>query len=191
MDTMNRSARSRYFLLIALVIQIMGNSCSRHMYRISDFNNIETGSERRMLSDFFASGTGRPLDTGEAVPADIIATALEFLGVPHCMGGRTSRCMDCSGLLVAVFASYDIHLPHNSQEQARYGRIIAGMNELIAGDLVFFVRSYRTNRLITHSGIYAGDGRFIHTSSSSGVTVTSMNDPWWNQRFVFGTRIFE
>ena len=188
---MNMFTRLRYYLLVMLALQILSNSCSRHLYRISDFGNIETGAERRMLSEFLESDTGKLLNTGSTAPSEIIATALEFLGVPHCMGGPTSRCMDCSGLLVAVIASYDIHLPHNSQEQARYGRIIAGMDELIAGDLVFFVRSYRTNRLITHSGIYSGDGRFIHTSTSSGVTVTSMNDPWWNERFVFGTRIFE
>ena len=188
---MNMSTRLRYYLLIMLALQILSNSCSRDLHKISDFGNIETGTERRMLSVFIESGARKPLETGVTIPDDIIATALEYLGVPHCMGGRTSRCMDCSGLLVAVFASHNILLPHNSEEQARYGRIIPGMEELMAGDLVFFVRSYRTNRLITHSGIYAGDGRFIHASTSRGVTVTSLYDPWWNERFVFGTRIFE
>ena len=72
------------------------------------------------------------------------------------MGGTTMKCMDCSGLLVTVFARYGIRLPHNSEEQARYGKIIAGTDELKKGDLVFFIRSYRTNHFITHSGIYIG-----------------------------------
>ncbi len=64
------------------------------------------------------------------------------------------------------------------------------MDELIKGDLVFFIRTYKTNRLITHSGIYIGNNKFIHTSTSNGVTITSLNDPWWKEKFIFGTRVF-
>lgn len=101
------------------------------------------------------------------------------------------KCIDCSGLLMVVFASYGISLPHNSQEQARYGMPVRDKNDLKRGDLVFFSRSYKTSQYITHSGIYIGDGRFIHTSSSKGVTVTPLSDPYWEKRFAFGTRIFE
>jgi cell wall-associated NlpC family hydrolase len=99
--------------------------------------------------------------------------------------------MDCSGLLVTVFGTYNIYLPHNSEEQARFGDIITKKDKLTKGDLVFFIKSYKTNRFITHSGLYVGENRFIHTSSSKGVTITSLYDPWWNNKFIFGTRIFE
>jgi cell wall-associated NlpC family hydrolase len=144
-----------------------------------------------MLQDFMAAGIEKMPDTGKTSPDDIIQTARKYLGVPHCMGGTTMKCMDCSGLLVTVFAAHNIHLPHNSEEQARYGIIIAGMDELRKGDLVFFVRSYKTNRLITHSGIYIGSNQFIHTSSSKGVTITSLSNSWWEEKFFFGTRIFK
>jgi cell wall-associated NlpC family hydrolase len=106
------------------------------------------------------------------------------------MGGTSRKCMDCSGLLMTVFATHNIQLPHNSEEQARYGTIISGMDELRKGDLVFFIRTYKTNSFITHSGIYLGDGNFIHTSSSKGVTITSLNNSWWADKFIFGTRVF-
>ncbi|TFG73904.1 MAG: NlpC/P60 family protein, partial [Thermodesulfobacteriales bacterium] len=96
---------------------------------------------------------------------------------------------DCSGLLVTVFGTHGIVLPHNSEEQARYGKIINGKDGLKKGDLVFFIRSYKTDRFITHSGIYIGSNKFIHTSSTNGVTITSLSDPWWNEKFIFGTRI--
>jgi cell wall-associated NlpC family hydrolase len=105
------------------------------------------------------------------------------------MGGTSMKCMDCSGLLVRVFARYDIYLPHNSEEQARYGKIITGMDKLLKGDLVFFIRSYETDNFITHSGIYIGKNKFIHTSTKNGVTITSLSDPWWNEKFIFGTRL--
>jgi cell wall-associated NlpC family hydrolase len=105
------------------------------------------------------------------------------------MGGTTSKCMDCSGLIFRVFDSHGIILPHNSEEQARYGTVISDRGNLRPGDLLFFIRTYNTSRLITHSGIYTGNGSFIHTSSSKGVTVTSLDDPWWSERYLFATRI--
>jgi len=65
------------------------------------------------------------------------------------------------------------------------------MDELIKGDLVFFIRSYKTHRFITHSGIYVGNNKFIHASSKKGVIITSLDDPWWNEKFIFGTRVLE
>jgi murein DD-endopeptidase / murein LD-carboxypeptidase len=140
---------------------------------------------------FWFRGAEKKLDTGSIDTRAIIDTALDYLGVPHCMGGKTRRCMDCSGFLLSVFANHGIHLPHSSEEQARYGTIVFGTENLRKGDLVFFTRSYRTGRFITHSGIYTGNNEFIHTSSSRGVTVTSIHDPWWNEKFVFGTRILD
>ena len=97
------------------------------------------------------------INTHNTSTNEIIKTAQKYLGVPHCMGGTTMKCMDCSGLLLTVFASYGIQLPHNSEEQARYEKIIAGMDKLLKGDLVFFIGTYKTNRFITHSGIYVGN----------------------------------
>ena len=107
------------------------------------------------------------------------------------MGGTTVKCMDCSGLVFRVFATHGIIMPHSSEEQARYGKIITQKDLLKPGDLVFFIRTYSTSRVITHSGICLGDGTFIHTSGSQGVTVTSLDDPYWKERYLFGTRILE
>jgi len=137
------------------------------------------------------AGAEKGIYTRNTSVDEIINTAQKYLGVPHCMGGTTMKCIDCSGLLVAVFAKHSIFLPHNSEEQARYGKIIAGMDKLKKGDLVFFIRSYKTRSFITHSGIYLGNNKFIHTSSKNGVTITSLNDPWWKEKFIFGTRVFE
>ena len=181
----------RRFIILVVVLQLLTSFCATHLYPGSSFPNIESQAEKNMLKEFMVMGTEKMPDTHNANADEIIKTAQKYLGVPHCMGGTTMKCMDCSGLLVTVFATHDIHLPHNSEEQARYGTIIAGMDELRKGDLVFFIRSYKTNRLVTHSGIYIGDNKFIHTSSSKGVTITSLNDPWWEEKFIFGTRIFK
>lgn len=184
-----------YILLIALILIA---SCSRELYKTSkpspeSRKTIPTkieDSENPKLKAFLNGGSGKILNTGSVNAETIIKTASGQIGTPHCMGGSTPRCMDCSGLLVFSFAQQGIKLPHNSQEQARYGKIIYDLNQLKRGDLIFFINTYRTSNYITHSGIYLGNGDFLHTSTSQGVTITSISNPWWGERYIFGTRIF-
>ncbi|MBW6501253.1 MAG: C40 family peptidase [Bacteroidales bacterium] len=184
-------SRARLLILMIAAFQLISSSCSRRLYTEASFPNIESKAEKKKLKEFMTAGTEMKINTSNASPDKIIKTAEKYLGVPHCMGGTTSKCMDCSGLLVTVFAAHGIRLPHNSEEQARYGKIMNRAENLKRGDLVFFVRSYKTNRFITHSGIYLGNSRFIHASTTKGVTITSLSDPWWSGRFIFGTRLFD
>ena len=185
------NSKEKYIVLLIAVFQLITTYCSNQLYREPAFQAIESKGEKKKLKGFMESGTGLRINTSNTSADEIIKTAQQYLGVPHCMGGTTMKCMDCSGLLVAAFAKHGIHLPHNSEEQARYGKIITGMNELLRGDLVFFIRSYKTHLFITHSGIYIGNNKFIHTSSKKGVIITSLSDPWWSERFIFGTRVFD
>lgn len=180
-----------HFRLFALVSILFLSACSRTVYPEPTFGNVTTASEKKQLKTFMEAGVEKTIDVHKTNAAKIIKTARKFLGVPHCMGGTTSKCMDCSGLLVTAFAENGISIPRSSEEQARYGILIAEMDQLKKGDMVFFIRSYNTPRFITHSGIYLGDNQFIHASSSRGVTITSLNNSWWKERFVFGTRVFE
>ncbi|MRR22317.1 NlpC/P60 family protein [bacterium] len=184
-----RPGRALLILLLA-ACQLMVSSCSKRIFNDVSSDNIETPAEKKKLGEFMESGIEKRADTRSVTPDEIISTARTWLGVPHCMGGKSKKCIDCSGLVAVVFASHGIQLPHNSEEQARYGKIISDREMLMPGDMVFFIRTYKTSHFITHSGIYIGDNNFIHTSTSLGVTVTSLNDPWWNKRYLFATRIF-
>jgi lipoprotein Spr len=183
--------KGKIIIILVVVCQLLITSCSKQLYPEPSFQNIENQTDKKKLKVFMDAGTAKVINTHNARANEIIKTAQKYLGVPHCMGGTTMKCMDCSGLLVTVFGKHSIYLPHNSEEQARYGKIITGKDELIIGDLVFFIRSYKTKSLITHSGIYLGNNKFIHTSTTNGVTITSLDDPWWKEKFIFGTRVFE
>jgi cell wall-associated NlpC family hydrolase len=180
-----------FIVLLVVVLQLLNISCSRQVYQESTFQNTGSPSAKKKLKVFLDEGCEKKINTHNTSADEIILTAQQYIGVPHCIGGTTMKCIDCSGLLVAVFAKYGIILPHNSQEQARYGKIISGMNKLKKGDLVFFVRINKTHDFITHTGIYTGNNKFIHSSSTNGVTITSLSDPWWKERFIFGTRVLE
>ena len=182
--------KGKLIILLVAACQLLSTYCSKQIYPDASFQSI-SNAEKKKLENFIEAGTEEEVNAQNVNADQIINTAQKYLGVPHCMSGTTMKCMDCSGLLVTVFAKYGIQLPHNSQEQARYGKIIAGMDKLRKGDLVFFIRSYKTHSFITHSGIYVGNNKFIHTSSKNGVTITSLNDLWWKEKFIFGTRLFE
>lgn len=185
------NTKKRSLVLLIIVCQLLNTNCTRHNYPVASFHNVTGHSEEKKLKTFLDAGTEKKVDTHNTSADGIITSAQKYLGVPHCMGGTTMKCMDCSGLVYAVFAKHGIALPHNSEDQARYGKIIEGMDKLRKGDLVFFVRSYKTRHLITHTGIFMGNNQFIHTSSKNGVTITSINDPYWKEKFVFGTRLLE
>lgn len=180
---------SKDSILLLFLISVFFASCSKKQIPVSSvsFDKTEISAE---MYQFLNDGAELKLDVGRKKPKKIIRTAEKYLGTPHCMGGTTKKCLDCSGLTYISFAKNKIEIPRNSQEQARYGRIITNRNDLKKGDLVFFTKSYNSKDFITHVGICLGNNRFIHASTSNGVVVTPLDNPWWSQRFVFGTRVF-
>lgn len=108
-----------------------------------------------------------------------------WLGTPHRRRGLGG--IDCSGLVKIIYRKvYELELLGSSQDMARLSAPVS-QEELKEGDLVFF-RIYHQSR-IDHVGIFLGNGRFIHTSSSIGVTVSDLSDSYYKRRFVKAGRI--
>ena len=110
----------------------------------------------------------------------IIATAKNYIGVPYQFGGTTPKGFDCSGYLQFVFAQYQLKLPRAADEQYKIGQTVSQKN-LQSGDLVFFT-TYAPGA--SHCGIYIGNGQFIHASSSKGIRIDQLNDPYWKPRYL-------
>jgi hypothetical protein len=114
------------------------------------------------------------------------------LGAPYAYGGSSPGGFDCSGFTRWTFGGHGAALPHSSIEQFRlakrsgYRRIWKRKN-LRIGDLVFHKT---TGAPVGHAGIYIGKGKFISSTSSSGVRVRSIWDPYyWGSRWVGATRV--
>ena len=139
---------------------------------------------------FKKEGVEKEINTDNYEIEGVIAYAKSLLGTPHVMGGYSPAGVDCSGLVKLAHAQFDVELPRSSHDQGRYGTIISPGEELIPGDLVFFHSTYPKPHLITHSGIYLGENKFIHTSSSRGVTISALLDSgYWQDHYLFGTRL--
>lgn len=142
------------------------------------------------IEAFKAGGVEKKIDTRNYDIEGVIAYAESLIGTPHVMGGYSTSGLDCSGMVKLAHAQFDVELPHSSDEQGRYGTILSPDEELKRGDLVFFHSTYATPKLITHSGIYLGENKFIHTSSSRGVSISVLLDSgYWQKHYLFATRL--
>ena len=118
----------------------------------------------------------------------LIRTAFAYRGVPYRFGGTTRRGIDCSAFTGAVYRSHGVKLPRTAREQATRGQKVA-FEDMQSGDLVFF---HTTRAGISHVGIYIGDGKFVHSSSSGGgVRVDSITDGYYRKRFRGARRVKE
>ena len=122
---------------------------------------------------------------GQRVKA-LAATAHSYLGTPYLMGGTTRRAIDCSAFTQNVYAAHGIKLPRTADVQYNVGNKVPRGQEQ-PGDLVFF-ETYLPGP--SHVGIYLGNGKFIHASSSRGVTITPLNSYYFGPRYLGAKRVF-
>jgi hypothetical protein len=120
-----------------------------------------------------------------ALDARITGTALRYLGVPYVWGGTSFGGVDCSGFVWAVFAKNGIYLPRTADAQFEEGRRVS-THDLRAGDLVFF-QTYALGA--SHVGIYLGNGKFVHASSSDGVRVDQLTEDYYSSRYLGARRL--
>ena len=121
---------------------------------------------------------------GSAKGQNIANFALNFVGNPYVWGGTSlTRGCDCSGFAMSVYANFGIGLNRTSRAQASNGYAV-GMNELQAGDLIFYAANGRS---ISHVAIYIGGGKVVHASTPrTGIIVSSVyhQSPYCARRIV-------
>lgn len=115
--------------------------------------------------------------------SDTLSYALSLKGTRYRYGGTSPReGFDCSGFVRHVFGHFGVDLPRSAREMAAALPKI-DINERRPGDLLFF----NTNgRPYSHVGIYIGDGRFVHATSTAGrtVKVSNLEETYWRKRLV-------
>jgi peptidoglycan DL-endopeptidase LytE len=118
---------------------------------------------------------------------ELVSFSKQYIGVPYKWGGTTPKGFDCSGFVTYVYKEFGVTLPRTAEKQYQNGEKVA-KNDLEAGDLVFFATYKKT---ASHAGIYIGDNKFIHASSSKGVTVSALNESYWKKRYLGARRYLE
>ena len=184
---------SKKFLSLLLLVSLVGCGVSKKKTSYGNERKISVGpSEKSVVTKPKLAETTEVNPRKAANKAEqIINTAMTFTGVRYKFGGTTTKGMDCSGLLHVSFARHDIALPRASYMIAKEGENIK-LDEVRKGDLLFFGTSNR-KKSINHVGlVVAIDGndiRFIHSTTSRGVIVSSLKEGYWNHAFIKATKI--
>jgi gamma-D-glutamyl-L-lysine dipeptidyl-peptidase len=120
---------------------------------------------------------------------DSIELAKRFLGIPYLWGGSSSFGFDCSGFTQMLLRARGINMPRDADQQAAWSGVAAiQRNDLQPGDLLFFGSSAKQ---ITHTGMYIGDGQFIHdtTTGHPVVQISRLDDEPWTKLLVASRRV--
>lgn len=120
---------------------------------------------------------------------EVVEYGMKFIGTPYVWGGNNLRAgVDCSGFTQQVFKAFDVDISRVSYMQATDGPEV-GVNQLRTGDLLFFDTNGINRGNISHVGIYVGNGKFIHSESDRGVTISNLKSPYYDRNFVKAIRV--
>ncbi len=173
-------------LMIASVLAVScGSSKNMPAKRKKVTVNVPRSEELRALNSDFSGTVPKSV-------AELLKDAEKYLGAPYKFGGDTSSGFDCSGLALKVFEENDYRLPRRSADQAETGKQI-DIRDVKPGDLLFFATAGGSR--VSHVGIVHDIGRdgevkFIHSSTSKGVIISSLNEKYWNKAYLHAQRVF-
>jgi cell wall-associated NlpC family hydrolase len=101
-------------------------------------------------------------------------------GTRYQLGGDNSRGIDCSALMMIIMKDqFGVKIPRTTDQQIKKGKKVSP-KFLMPGDFVFF----RTGPRQLHVGVIIRPGKFMHASTSQGVIISELNNPYWNKRII-------
>lgn len=113
----------------------------------------------------------------------------QWWGVPYLYGGTTKLGIDCSAFVQRLYEKvYQTELVRTANQQFSSSLYIKDWSKLNEGDLVFFKIKSRS---ISHVGVYLGNGKFVHASTSSGVMISDLKDHYWSKFYAGGGKIVD
>lgn len=124
----------------------------------------------------------------ETTPIDkLISLAKSKLGDSYVYAASGPDHFDCSGFVYYVFKENGVAIPRASLQQSKAGKKLSRA-VLKKGDILFFDTHERGH--VNHSGIYLGEGKFIHSSSGKayGVTISELDKGFYFDKFRWGIR---
>lgn len=176
--------RSDYVVLTEKPYENKASVQSPRFYRLG--KSTGTVPSASALMDKTSPETAVTKPTVTAPSGDqILAEARKYLGVRYAGGGASPSGFDCSGLVYYVLNQLGYKAYRTPVDQYRQGTYVEKAN-LKAGDIVFFAGTGAAG--ISHVGIYAGNGQFIHAPNSrSTVSYSDLTTGYWANHY-YGTR---
>ncbi|MCZ8512674.1 NlpC/P60 family protein [Paenibacillus filicis] len=128
--------------------------------RTAEGSGFLRAADVRLTDDLSAPGPAPEGGVGQA----IVKQGEAFLGLPYLWGGMSSFGYDCSGFAYSMHRAFGLSIPRDASDQARHGKPVE-KDRLEPGDLLFFAHE-EGKGAVHHVGIYAGNGRMLHSPES-------------------------
>lgn len=170
-------------VMILLLLLSFLDSC--RLFRRREIDNSSVSTKIPSPKSYQRNYTSKTIN-------EMVSLARSYTGVPYRLGGTDGNGMDCSGLLYCVYGQYGFKIPRISWQQSEVGKEIS-IDELRAGDWVFFVTNKGGTASINHAGMiteFKNDKEvlFIHSSSSKGIKEDNLFSKYWMSCFAKATR---
>lgn len=170
---LRRPARGAGSLMICLLMALLVAGCS------------STPPAQNLSARPVAVGGATPLAAPALARDALHAQHREWAGAPYRLGGTSKAGVDCSGFVRQTFAQrFGLELPRTTEAQVQVGDVVERPH-LVPGDLVFFQTGFRK----LHVGIYVEEGRFLHASTSRGVKLSQLDNPYWREHYWHARRV--
>lgn len=183
--------RSDYVDLTEIPYENKDSSNSPKFFRlgkstgIAPSGNALNGSTGSVNQNSGVSSTVTKPSTANVTGQQILSKAQQYLGTPYVSGGASPSGFDCSGFVYYVLKTFGYSPYRTPADQYKQGTSVSKAN-LQVGDIVFFANTYKSG--ISHVGIYAGNGQFIHSPNSrSTVSYSDLTSGYWANHY-YGAR---
>lgn len=131
---------------------------------------------------------GRVDTSCDDLKSALVREAESWIGVPYKWGGDTRSGVDCSGFMARLYSDVaDVNLPRTTLQQMEFCTSI-DRDELRVGDMLFF-SSTKSGGKVAHVGMYVGDNKMIHASSSRGVVKDDLGLKYYIDHFLAAGRL--
>ena len=178
------SALASLFALFVLCPSVGAQSSARHMARLAAHQaHLQARAGHAAARQAKAATQMQAIHSGNVVQA-----AYALRGTRYVMGGTSRSGFDCSGFTRYILGTTGgVELPRTATEQFYHGTAVP-LDQLQPGDLVFFKNTYK--RGISHVGLYAGQGKFIHAANAhKGVRMDNLNDRYYMSHYAGARRV--
>ncbi|MTJ91449.1 MAG: NlpC/P60 family protein [Desulfovibrio sp.] len=165
--------------VLALVCSMAFGCASKGGYQNDPYS---TQAEQRFRRSYEAAFDNNEQQGNQ----QLLRKARSAIGTPYVPGGMSPGGFDCSGFVCWAYKSVGVNLPRTAREQSVVGKRINNVEDMQVGDIVAF----RHPRRGYHTGIYVGDGKFIHSPHRrTTVRINSLDDPYFKGTFLGARRI--
>lgn len=148
--------------------------------------NKNTSDPDNLAKDYFSQIMGIAVSATSNIK--LYQFVYDWLGTPYRFGGDTEKGIDCSGFAYQLYDKvFNTVIGNNSRNIFSMVNPVS-KEELKEGDLVFFKIKSKS---ISHVGVYLGNDKFAHASSSRGVMISNLNEAYWKRYYYKGGRLIE